>query len=65
MIKYEDECVDCPSDLGCIGSSCPYKNVLRFYCDECKNEEILYWYEEEQLCIDCIITRLERVKIND
>lgn len=62
MIRIENECVDCPSDMGCIGNSCPYLNVPRFYCDECNHEDKLYWYENEQLCIDCIIKRLESVE---
>ena len=35
MVKIENECVDCPPDLGCIGSACKYKNVPRYYCDIC------------------------------
>ena len=65
MIKIENECVDCPQDIGCIGNICPYLNVPRFYCDECDNEDELFWYEDEQLCIDCIVKRLERVEYND
>lgn len=64
MIKIEDECVGCPPDIGCLGSQCPYKNVVRFYCDECEEEHRLYWYDDEQLCIDCIEARLERVEYN-
>ena len=31
MIKYENECVGCPPERGCLGSSCPYMNVPRLY----------------------------------
>jgi hypothetical protein len=65
MIVIENECVGCPPDLGCIGNSCPYLRVPRFYCDECKDETKLYWFENEQLCIDCVEHRLERVKYDD
>lgn len=65
MIQLENECVGCPSDMGCIGNSCPYVNVLRFYCDECGDEATLYWWDDEQLCIDCIEQRLERVEYDD
>jgi hypothetical protein len=65
MIVTENECVGCPPDMGCIGTSCPYLNVTRFYCDECDDEAELYWFDDEQLCIDCIIQRLERVEIDD
>ena len=60
MIQIENDCVDCPSEL-CIGSSCKYLNVPHFYCDECKEESELYWYENRQLCIDCIEKQLEEV----
>lgn len=65
MIKIENECVDCPPDIGCLGSSCPYMNVPRFYCDQCNCEEELYWFEDEQLCIDCIIEKLEKVEYDE
>lgn len=62
MIKYENECVGCPPEMGCMGSSCPNRNVPRFYCDKCKEEEELYEFDGEQLCIECIKERL--VKVN-
>lgn len=40
MIKYKNECVGCPPEIGCIDSACPYKNVPVYYCDEC-GEEII------------------------
>lgn len=65
MVKYENECVGCPPDIGCIGEYCPYLNVPRLYCDECDNEDILYWWDDQQLCLYCIEARLERVEIDD
>lgn len=41
MIKYENECVGCPPEMGCMGNACPYRNVPVYYCDEC-GEEIGY-----------------------
>lgn len=65
MIRVEDECVECPSELGCLGSACPYKDVVRYYCDECKDEyESIYYFDGQELCIDCIEKRLERVEYN-
>ena len=61
MNKIENECVGCQADLGCLGNMCPYKNVVRFYCDQCKDEAKLYWFDGEQLCISCIEDRLEEV----
>lgn len=63
MIKIENECCDC--GLPCIYESCPYWAVTRFYCDECGDEAELYWYDNEQLCLDCIEKRLERVERDD
>ena len=58
----ENECVDCPPELGCLGDSCPYKNVPRFYCDECEDEVTLYEYDGEELCLECIAKRLQIVE---
>ena len=53
MIKYENECVGCPPERGCLGSSCPYINVPRLYCDDCGEEdEKLYENDDEQLCAE-------------
>jgi len=38
MIQYEDECVGCPPEMGCLGSMCPNRNVPRIYCDICGEE---------------------------
>lgn len=61
MIKYENECVGCPPEMGCMGDSCPYRNVPVYYCDEC-GEEIVdnpgyaeYYTTDgaDHLCKDC------------
>ena len=52
MKIIEDECCDC--GLPCIGNSCKYKNVERFYCDKCNEEDTLYEYNGRELCLDCI-----------
>lgn len=63
MKVYKNECVGCTSmGLHCIGSSCPNKNVLHLYCDDCKSEEELYYFDGQELCIDCIIKQLEKVE---
>ena len=63
MVKYEDECVGCPTELGCLGSACPNRNVPHFYCDECKEDvETLYYYDGTELCLECIEKMLEKVK---
>ena len=61
MIKIENHCVGCPSEMGCLGHSCPYTDVVCYYCDECDEEKTLYHFDGEQLCINCIEKRLEKV----
>lgn len=61
MVRIENECVGCPPHMGCLGKSCPNRNVIRFYCDECKSETDIYRFEEQELCLDCIEKRLEKV----
>ena len=60
MKRVESDCVDC--GLPCMHKSCPHYEVTRFYCDECDAEKTLYHYDGEELCIDCIKKRLEKVE---
>ena len=56
MIRYEDECVDCPPEMGCMGSACPYRNVPHACCDMCEEEaEEFYYSDGDYLCKDCYI----------
>ena len=63
MKKVENECVGC--DWPCIYEACPYWAVKRFYCDECEEENQLYWWDGQQLCLGCVEARLERVEEDD
>lgn len=64
MIDYEDECVGCPREMGCLGSSCPNRNVPHLYCDDCEEEvEDLYDYAGEQLCEECLLKRFDKVEV--
>lgn len=65
MIFFEDECVDCPKEIGCIGDNCIYKNVPHFCCDECDNETELYEFEGSQLCLECIKRKLKKVEVEN
>lgn len=60
MKQYENECVDC--GLPCIGDACPHRKVPHYYCDECDEEETLYYFDGRELCINCIINMLEKVE---
>ena len=63
MRKKLNECVGCKGlGLPCFGSSCPNRNVIRLYCDRCGEETNLYYYNGEELCIECITKTLEEVK---
>lgn len=35
MIKYKNECADCPEEMGYLGVACPYINVPNYYYDNC------------------------------
>lgn len=59
MKRIENECCDC--GLSCIYESCKYYKVVRYYCDSCEKEEELYYYENKELCADCILNSLEKV----
>ena len=62
-VEYSDECVGCPTEMGCMGSACPNRNVKHYICDDCKDEvEELYEYEGEELCLDCVVKRLTKVE---
>lgn len=63
MIVIESDCVDC--ELPCIYKACPYYEVTKYYCDNCGEEDDLYYYDGEQLCVDCILERLEKVDIDE
>ena len=55
MIKIKNECVGC--GLPCIGSACPHRNVIRCFCDKCKEEVDpgdLYEVDDVDLCEDCL-----------
>lgn len=61
MIKYEDECVGCPKEMGCLGDACPNRNVPYYFCDDCGEEldpdEMYGDIEGEIFCEDCFKKR--------
>lgn len=66
MIAIESDCVDCPAEMDCLYEACPYYRVVRYYCDRCGSEDdVLYWWGNEQLCLDCVVNDLEEVEPND
>lgn len=70
MIKYENDCVGCPPEMGCLGSSCPNRNVPYYYCDRCGEEVDAYFdINGEMICDDCahdiLITMYDYHKLYD
>jgi hypothetical protein len=59
VVVIENECVDC--GLPCLYESCPYWAVKRYYCDKCGEEDELFYFEDREMCIDCIEQELDRV----
>ena len=63
MIIFESDCCDCAvPGYPCVGKSCPRYSSPHYYCDICKEEKVLYKYDGEQLCIECIENKLEIVE---
>ncbi len=55
MVEYIDECVGCPAEIGCVGSSCRYKDVPHYICDVCRTDDTLHRNDDGgELCIDCL-----------
>lgn len=55
MIRFENECVGCPPNMGCMGAGCPNRHVPYLICDKCgQDAEELYNTENGQLCSDCV-----------
>ena len=66
MVEFTNECVDCPKEMGCLGSSCPYMHVPHLICDKCGEEvEELYYLDGDQLCEYCVLKSLDKVDPSD
>ena len=64
MIKCENECVGCPKEMGCMGDSCPNRNVKHLYCDKCGDDvEELYNFLGEELCEQCLLKTFEKITL--
>lgn len=55
-VRYENDCVGCE-----VCTGCGLKRVPHFYCDKCGWENDLWHFEGEELCIDCITSKLQKV----
>lgn len=62
MVRLENECVGCPPEMGCLGSSCPNRAVPNFYCDDCGHglsSDELYDVDGNMLCSFCALKRIK------
>lgn len=66
MVTIKNECCDCKSaGFPCRGDSCPLLRVESHTCDNCgitgdSIYEPLYFLDGEELCQDCLLSKLER-----
>ncbi len=58
MLRYENECVGCA--MGC--NHCGAKRVPVHYCDKCGTTDQLYYFDDEELCLDCIEESVDKVE---
>lgn len=63
MTKYENECVGCHAEIGCLGSSCPNRNVPHFFCDECGDEADKLYNDGygSELCKECAVKAMNQI----
>ena len=59
MRRYENDCVGCPPDMGCLGRACPYANVPYDYCDICGSDDAKYRINDEDYCEECVKAYLQ------
>lgn len=77
MIRYENECVGCPKEIGCLGDSCPNISVPHLYCDDC-GEELnferssyddyvfnAFVYKEKHYCLECLLEKVGAISFYD
>lgn len=65
MVYRTNECCDCQSEgYPCIGKLCHRRNALHLICDKCKrpSDELYYGQGNAELCAECALGELERVK---
>lgn len=59
MKKYENMCVGCPPETGCLGKICPNINVPMYYCDVCHLAAAKYTWNGDDYCEDCLKNRID------
>ena len=65
-LVISNECCSCATEsYPCRGDLCPLRHVPHLLCDDCGEEEKLFYYEDEMLCMGCIEKRLHPVDIRE
>lgn len=57
MVKIENDCVGCD-----YCKCCGRDRVKHYYCDDCGEEDVLYQYEDKELCEYCLVKQFEKVE---
>lgn len=68
MLRYENECVGCPPEMGCLYGSCPMLRVPHLYCDRCGTEVDELFLDndgEYTLCEECLVETTPRMTIRE
>lgn len=64
MITFVNECVGCPPEMGCLGSTCPNRNVALVNCDACGDSldstDKMYVDGDKHYCLDCALKFLDK-----
>lgn len=60
MIKLENDCCDCEEQYRFCGD-CSRRNAPHYYCDSCGDETDIYYFDDRELCINCVRHELEPV----
>ena len=62
MIKRVNNCVDCHTEMGCIGIICSYLENIELLCDKCITAvDELYEVGNEELCEDCLKQEFKKI----
>lgn len=65
IVRYENQCVGCPPERGCLGSRCKNRNVPIYACDGCGDEldpiDLYVTENDEMLCEQCLLKRFKTV----
>lgn len=62
MIKRVNNCVDCHTEMGCMGTICSYLENIELVCDKCNNAvDELYEVDNAELCEDCLKQEFKKI----